>query len=244
MRPLPSFIEIFETRDGSPTLIHQRADGYTEKMHHSGGALSESFYIYHEALKDIILRGWRPRILSVGLGLGYNEMIAIAELLDAGLEDWRVWSFEASDELRDEFVTWLRTSEPQSELHRVHDKVCGLVAAKFGASASGLKQAIAHHLNQGQLSIHGAFPDSEVGVCDVNLVFYDAYSRKMDPHLWTEEGMVRAFDPLLSPQASFTTYAATGSLNRSLKQLGFRLTAKPGFDGKRESTLAIRELIR
>ncbi|NJL25980.1 MAG: hypothetical protein HC902_12985 [Calothrix sp. SM1_5_4] len=83
MNEYPSSIEVLTTKDGSPTLAFRREDGYVEKMHHADGAVSESFYIYGEAL-EICRRNIGPgepvRAISVGLGLGYNELIAIGRL--------------------------------------------------------------------------------------------------------------------------------------------------------------------
>jgi tRNA U34 5-methylaminomethyl-2-thiouridine-forming methyltransferase MnmC len=92
--------------------------------------------------------------------------------------------------------------------------------------------------------LHGRFPEEAGSTVGVTCVFYDAYSKKMDADLWQETSLVTRLDPLLARNCVLSTYAATGTMKRALKTLGFRLLPRTGFLGKRESTLAIREKIR
>jgi tRNA U34 5-methylaminomethyl-2-thiouridine-forming methyltransferase MnmC len=239
MSSLPRNCEIFVTQDGSPTLLWTREDGYAEKMHHSGGALSESFYIYHEALLDVISREWPVRVLSIGLGLGYNELIAIGEMHRRGLTDWRVSSFETEDFLREGFKAWL-AGENCGPLGEVLDAVASGVAGRFAITAMELKTAAHHALKSARLELRRGFPEDAKDVGGCTCVFYDAYSKKMNPELWIEDDLLKHLQACIAETCVLTTYAATGSLNRALKRLAFRLTPRTGFLGKRESTLAIR----
>lgn len=238
---LPDETEIFVTADGSPTLCFKRGDGYVEKMHHSGGALSESLYIYHQALLEGLKFG-PAKVLSVGLGLGYNELITAAELSRRGDTEFRLWSFETVGELREGFIAWI-TEEAQGPLPTVFDTVALGVARHFKLEPAELKHWLKKAQASGQWQIRKSFPQDLDQVMG-NIVFYDAYSRKMDPELWNEDALVTAFERHLEPAAVLATYAATGALNRTLKRLGFRPTPKAGFLGKRESTLAIRDSLR
>ena len=242
MKTLPIDMEIYLTGDGSPTLSFKRADGYVEKMHHAGGAISERFYLYHEALLQLLSYSWRPEILSMGLGLGYNELISIGQLGISGVEDFKLWSFESRADLRDEFVSWLENPQA-TPLTEIYHKVLSLIATKLTLSPEQLFTWAKQAYRARRFEILGSFPEQLRPETKVNLVFYDAYSNKMDPELWTEDGLVNSLRSALNCRAIFTTYAATGALNRALKELGFRLCHKPGFSGKRESTLAIREII-
>ncbi len=64
------------TRDGSLTLRACGSDA--EAMHHSGGALDETLFVYGEPLIEIFERIHRPRIFSLGLGVGYVEFVTAA----------------------------------------------------------------------------------------------------------------------------------------------------------------------
>ncbi|MBK7845346.1 MAG: hypothetical protein IPJ71_17000 [Bdellovibrionales bacterium] len=69
----PFQIEI--TQDGSPTLRLRDSSGLGESMHNLKGAFSETLYIYLPTLQRAF--EWQEpetRLLSVGLGLGYNEL--------------------------------------------------------------------------------------------------------------------------------------------------------------------------
>ncbi len=240
MIELPPNSEIFYTEDGSPTLSLKKADGYVEKMHHSGGALSESLYIYRSALSETLSRGWSTRILSLGLGLAYNEIISVSELRKKDIADFRIYSFESVPELRDGFKAWVGGASG-GKLAFVFDQVLKQVAAVQNVPSAllrtWLKEALADHA----LELRGSFPEESDGIEGVTLCYYDAFSKKMSPELWSEDMLKGTLDRLLARNCILTTYAATGALNRSLKHLGFSLLVKTGFAGKRESTMAIRE---
>ncbi len=239
MHTLPPDLNIFITADGSPTLSFARTDGYVEKMHHSGGALSESLYIYHCVAREACERGWPLRVLSFGLGLAYNELLAIGEAEKRGIRDWKVYSFETHPFLREGFAHWLR-AEPHG-LSEILDQVAAGVASRLEIDPGALREETREGLSDGRLELREGFPESAEGTRDVTVVFYDAFSNKMEAGAWSEGTLQSKLGPCLAAKCLFTTYAATGSLNRGLKGLGFRLMDRPGFQGKRESTLAIRE---
>lgn len=241
MLNLPPNTEIFVTGDGSPTLSFARPDGYREKMHHSAGALGESLYIYHHALRLTLAADLTPRVLSVGLGLAYNELLTTAEMVKRGRIEYKIWSFEALPELREGFRQWIG-GESDGELASVLESAAEMVAAHFDIPLPVLKWQLHNSLQDGRLELRGSFPqDSDL--VSANTVFYDAYSRKMDESLWEEQALYHSLEKILQPDCVLATYAATGSLNRSLRRLGFRLSDKTGFMGKRESTMAIRGAI-
>lgn len=238
----PEF-EIFTTADGSPTLAFRREDGYVEKMHHTGGALSESLFIYGAALETRLGASASVRILSLGLGLAYNELISLAHLARAGREDFKIWSFEVLTSLIEGVQGWTTEAgvPPAGSVASVVADVGVRVAGAFGLEPEDLKSFARRALEDGRWELRGAFPEDATGVSDTNVVYYDAYSNKMDPDLWLEEFLVGQLGPCLTPSGcTLATYAATGAMKRALKQLGFSLQPKAGFLGKRQSTLAIR----
>lgn len=240
MIDLPANCEIFYTRDGSPTLSLTREDGYVEKMHHSGGALSESLYIYRSALEEAIGRGWPVRVLSLGLGLAYNELITLAHLRKREIEDFKIYSFETVSELRNGFAAWAGGATG-GKLAFVLDQVCKQTAAACEIPFALLKTWTTEAIASGALELRQRFPEDSGNIHDITVCYYDAFSKKMNPELWLEDMLNSTLNRLLSGTCVVTTYAATGSLNRPLKNLGFRLKEKAGFSGKRESTLALRE---
>ncbi len=240
MIELPPNSEIFYTQDGSPTLSLKRDDGYVEKMHHSGGALSESLYIYRQALSEALTREWPARVLSLGLGLGYNELITISDLRKRGIDDFHIFSFETVPQLREGFAAWAGGGTG-GKLAFVLDQVCKQVAGAQEIPTALLKTWTREALAKRALELRTSFPEDSEGVAQISVCYYDAFSKKMNPELWSEDMLVQTLNRLLASHCIVTTYAATGALNRTLKHLGFCLLEKPGFSGKRESTLAIRD---
>jgi hypothetical protein len=227
-----SQVFILPTQDGSPTA-RLSPDG--ELMHSSFGAWSETLYIYKPAATLVFEKGWPNRFLSVGLGMGYVEMMIIAEAMacqkDPALVE--ILSFENSPLILGEFDKWVRTGESA-----VFESSLRWVAQHYGHEPRFLYSKLAESFNSGRWIIekelveikpHGPF----------SAVFYDAFSKKSGEEVWAEEFLNQFLKTYCSEKCVFTTYAATSALKRALKSKGFLLSEKPGFTGKRESTWAV-----
>jgi hypothetical protein len=232
-------LEVYWTADGSPTLIVKTEDGYQEKMHHSGGAWTETLYIYHPVLKAVSGLS-EAHLLSLGLGLGYNELMSCAhELTQKGNTRFILHSFELLDELREDFSIFLR--EGSSPLYgEFYRKILSLIAEEFHLEPESLRTFAAKKLKEESLLLLGPFPESLPKDFRYHGFFYDAFSNKMDPHLWTEEFLQTTLDRISANDCILSTYAATGALKRSLRALGFTKILRPGFAGKRDSSLYVR----
>jgi tRNA U34 5-methylaminomethyl-2-thiouridine-forming methyltransferase MnmC len=130
--------------------------------------------------------------------------------------------------------------QKENELDTLFNQVLVQVAGRLNIPAIDLNLALRHGLIMGQLELRSTFPADSDGVQGCNCIFYDAFSKKMDPQLWNETELQNILAKLTAPKCVLASYAATGALNRVLKNLGFHLTGRPGFEGKRESTLAER----
>ena len=246
MDSLPIELQICPTLDGSPTILFSQGET-KEKMHSSKGALSESLYIYGQAATQVLEWGWPLRVLSVGLGLGYNEMIALhlAYKCQLNPQNVSIASFEAHPFLRESFIRWLEGQK--TPLASTYEEILSLICKGDSVEASVFKAYLAEAFDKGQLKLWGAFPLPNhqeffgTGFKGFNCVFYDAYCAKTSPELWEERALVAALKPILSEQCLLTTYAAKGSLNRALKELNFSISNREGFSGKRESTWAFRK---
>lgn len=204
-----------------------------EKMHSLDGALSESLYIYAPCI-DAAVNAGTPKILSMGLGLGYNELISLA-LAPGPIQ---IVSFEKVDFLRREFICWL--ANDQSELTDCYRKILQLIASHFNISSIELKAKAQQALADKQLIVLESLPENNPFEFKFNSILYDAFSSETDSYLWTEEHLNSFMDEFCEKNCWFSTYAATGALKRSLKNKGFELMSKPGFGRKRESTFASR----
>lgn len=214
------------TADGSPTL--RLAGGTGEAMHHSGGALEESLYIYGAPAREVFARVSRPRVFSLGLGLGYNEWIV------AALSEGRAFSMvtmESEVGLRSAFMAFLREGVANVDLEAVRDRV---------ASALGVDPLELHRrLASADWTLLGAL-GSEFPTGRFHYFMYDAFSGETSPLLWQQEFLSSFLEVCSENICAFSTYACRGSLKRALDGAGFVRVEREGFKGKRNSTLAWR----
>lgn len=224
------------TGDGSPTL---RKTGGGECMHHSGGALEETLMIYGQPLRESFDLLPCPRVFSLGLGLGYVELVAAAHSLRTG-KPFEMHTMESIPSLVDTFLAGLRDELPDGELARGSAEVAARVARALGVDAGGLKKRLLAAHADGTWSIGGALAPDTIPTLTFTTVLYDAYSAKTCPDLWTQEFLEAFLSRTSEDDCLFSTYACTGILKRTLKACGFQLVQRDGFKGKRHSTLGRR----
>lgn len=223
------------TKDGSPTL---RMNGslqdplYTEQMHYSTGAASETIYIYGEAIKQAqaFIQSSESRYLVVGLGLGYIEVLI--SLMSRG-NFKHILSFEKDADLIQDFLDWQNAQDSnlydqvtQSLIDQLHMKHSLDEVKRSLKDKLEIKTALESPLN----------PTSQ----KFNVICYDAFSSKMDTKLWEADFLDRFVREYSADLCVFASYSKTGALNRALKQNGFKLIERKGFSTKRECTLAIK----
>lgn len=221
------------TDDESLSLQPAEAFGAPqEQMHSRGGALSESIFIYFEALDCFFNQKRRPlgpTIESVGLGLGYNEVLTAIFCIEQNFRDIRLFSYESERILEPLFFKRLERplDHPnywkQFQMHFDFDvkEVCTFLKTKIELKGP---------LNESTI---------EKNEKEQRLILFDAYSNKTSEGLWTED-FLKAYLSTCSEGSVFTTYAATGVLKRTLDHCGFKNLNKTGFLKKRQSTLAIK----
>ena len=229
-----SSYQIEYTADGSPTL---RLEG-AEPMHSLEGALSESLYIYGPTI-DFALCQADAKIFSLGLGLGYNEMIAAAALSGRTGEWPWIYSSESLTWLKKSFQQWIENQS--SPLSRVYESMAEGISKRFSIAPEILKDNLVklHKMQKlvflGPLNQSLSLPDRFHGI------LYDAFSLKTTPQLWTPDFLDFFLKTYACDTCAFSTYAATGNLKRALTKNQFKIEQKAGFGKKRESTFALRE---
>ncbi len=231
----PFLYESHLTADGSPTLS---LDG-GEKMHSMEGALAESLYIYRPCIEQALAAS-RPHILSMGLGLAYNEMITGAVLLTNNISQFKLASFETVDPLKKHCMAWV--NDETCELAPLYNTILEKVAAQFDLSSDLLKSFLYKALKDQHWTIFDRLPENNPWPWKFHGILYDAFSSETDKDLWTEHHLRHFLKAYGAPDLCyFSTYAATGNLKRSLLQEGFSLEKRKGFGKKRESTHAKRD---
>ena len=213
-------------------------------MHSLRGAFSETAYIYGEgnlwARQNFISD--QIKVFSLGLGLGYVEILSAAHALAAGASIAGV-SYEADLDLIAAFRAWLGAqSSPGVVPFEIYDDILQRTAKQLNLPPEQIRRGLAAAIETKAWRLHEALkPDSvfdEARNCHV--IAFDAFSRKTTPELWTREFLDRFLSEVPAPQCVLSTYACTGDLKRALRQAGFNLQIRPGFAAKRDSTFATR----
>ena len=222
------------TADGSPTLSLPPT---WEPMHSLEGAFSETQYIYQPTVELAFSRCPSPAFLSLGLGIGYNEILIACESLAQKKQPLFVRSFELVPELRDYFTTWIQRGS--SPLNSVYDQIVNLYAQKYQLSKIEILDQLQKLLAQGILSLEGPVT-SQTDLSLMNGILFDAFCAKTSPELWTAEFLHNFFKRTAGNPCFMSTYACTGELRRALTAACFTVTKRKGFAFKRESTTAER----
>ncbi|MBK8201779.1 MAG: hypothetical protein IPK68_05510 [Bdellovibrionales bacterium] len=218
----PFQIEI--TQDGSPTLRLRDSSGLGESMHNLKGAFSETMYIYLPTLQTAF--EWQEpetRLLSVGLGLGYNELLSAAYALkNYPNHPWYLLSYENKDFLRHNFMSWLdgipRVSQTDSDLFGVYDVILDLVSREMNVTQTAVRNQLKQMAAEKTWMLYETLNPCEDPPFRVHGIFYDAFSSQTSPELWKEINLDQFFIRFADAPCVLSTYAATGSLKRALKR--------------------------
>lgn len=259
------------TEDGSPTLELLKPDGVREKMHHFRGAYSETGHVYGKALDLAVQKGWPLRVLSLGLGLAYNEIMvgaALASLEAQGQKPMAyVQSFEREGFLSEMFFKWVDefdrlelqdldgfslpdTEWSQNEMNaphfenfkRAYNHILLRFSGHYKINPGKVILKLKMMLEKRELIVRESYTAQSGTLGEkFSVFFYDAFSDKVDADLWDGDLLRRTLQASALPQAVFATYAAKGVLKKTLKEFDFVLEDMAGFGGKRECTFAIRE---
>lgn len=204
----------------------------SECMHSLRGAFSETNYIYGHAIREVLSKGLAPRFLSIGLGIGYCEILLTALML----RPFEAESFEVDSRLRSIFSSWIAGQEISPEFQKVYDQTLKSSAELCGVEISQIKKYLPMIQLREELTERTEFTQK------FSCVLFDAFSSKSSPELWTEEFLMNFFEKACAPECIFATYACTGVLKRALKAAGFVVHVRPGFSSKRDSTFAVRQI--
>ena len=241
--------EIEITADQSPSLRLLQSVDVTkfkgESMHHSGGAWAETKLIYVNPMRDLLnTQKTDLGVVVVGLGLGYIEMSLARESLlqkvpPSGIR--QMTSYESVPELREFFWSWLHEKELHPEVQDIYDQVAAFVISETTLTISNLKSFLKYHFKSLD-SLAGALEVTTDLPTNVQAIFYDAFSSKTTPLLWEQHFLENFLQKTAGTSCLFSTYACRVSLKQALLASGFQYEVRPGFQGKRNSTIAWKGL--
>jgi len=235
------------TGDGSPTL---RLSGGGESMHHSGGAASETCYIYQSVMAEAYKILPSAQTCVVGLGLGYIEICWALVSLNQNLTNPQLRSFEICKELRDGFSSWLVNLGYEETNTNLYSQVCHSLQRilKVPTDEVSVRKTLqeAFKVFPVQEDLHSFVRKKEFNPLQYqsHIICYDAFSSKTNSELWEESFLHDFVSAICAQDCVWTTYACTGTLKKVLSESGFTVIKRPGFQGKRDSTLALRGIFK
>jgi queuine tRNA-ribosyltransferase len=225
--------------------IHTSAQGFSsirqissgEVMHSVNRPSDEADRLYVEQAfiaARLLKRGASAdemMVWDVGLGAASNAMAAIqcfercfAEQGEKNLRPLRLVSFEC-----DLNPLTLAAKYPGRFPHLRH-------RAPFQILASG-KWRHTSNLLQWEL-LNGDFPSLIESAAVPDVIFYDPFSFKTNPALWTTEIFSRVFKRCLPKSAELYTYSASTAVRAALLTAGFFVAAGAGTGPKSATTIA------
>lgn len=221
--------KIIQTADGSNTLYNETIG---EHYHSTHGALQESEHVFIEAgLKHAItlFPAEEISIFEVGFGTGLNFLLTLAYCKENGIA-LRYTGVEAFPITKEELMqTGYQQYVPEEIWTALLDNYLRAIDAELelfpGIWLSILKR-----------SLQDVQPSKSH-----HLLYYDAFSVRHQPEMWTDEVIGHAAG-FLKPGGVFATYAITGKLKRALKAIDFTIEKLPGAAGKREMLRATKNI--
>jgi tRNA U34 5-methylaminomethyl-2-thiouridine-forming methyltransferase MnmC len=215
--------ELRITGDGSHTVYIADLD---EPYHSIHGAVQESEHVF-------IMQGFRQldrspvRVLEIGFGTGLNAILTLIE----SIRHQREVYYHAVEKYPLEDGEYSKLNFE----HFISDCPAGIFMEMHHATWG---EAVPLLSTFSIFKEHADFRSMEpAGIFD--LVYFDAFAPKKQPHLWTEEIFCRLYK-LVVPGGILVSYTSMGSVRRALITCGFRVEKIPGPPGKREMIRAIR----
>lgn len=204
--------EVRRTSDNSMTLY--RTD-VGECYHSVFGARTESEHIFLRMGLDAVDRQ-QVRILEVGLGTGLNLALTAADARGRHIDYHAVELYPIATEAMQSYA-----AESDDDLRTL---LLDIHSAPWGEAC--------HLTTSVTLTKHLAdISDAELP-CDIDVVYFDAFSPERQPEMWTVDIFERIYAHMVVGGV-LATYCSKGIVKRALAAAGFRVVRLPGPPGKR-----------
>ena len=204
------------TNDGSLTL---KSDKYNECYHSSEGAITETLYKHIYPAFEVVKKD-EIKILDICFGLGYNTFLAI--LNKPKNTKLKIYSPEFDEEL----VKSLKTFNYPDEFNKIKH-IIDEVATNYKYKDDEVEVEV----------FIGDAREYIKKLDNIDVVFQDAFSPKVNTELWTIE-YFKEIDKL-NPKI-ITTYSVATPIRYALYSLGYNLYTHP-YDNIRKGTLASKD---
>ena len=202
------------TADGSSTLF---VPDLNESYHSVNGAITESRHIFLDAgLHALNIPAESINVLEIGFGTGLNAFLTAleSEKINTIIYYTGIELFPLSSDI----VNQLNFNDEKGVFYKIHEtswEVYNKISDCF-------------FLRKIEVDFTHFQPDEKY-----DLIYFDAFSPKVQPELWTESLFRKLFETM-NVGGIITTYCAKGQVRRNMQQAGFRVERLPGPPGKRE----------
>lgn len=215
------------TGDGSHTLYHS---GVGEHYHSKHGAVTESKHVFLNAGLVYFLENndaARADVFEVGFGTGLNFLLTADYCAQQGIAIHYV-GVEAFP-LDQEVLAGLAYGQYLQT---------GLWSEFLTKYKLALQEKVVFNPLCELEILHTKILEAQLNRT-FDVVYFDAFAAIHQPEMWTDEVLEKVAS-LIRQGGVFVTYAITGKLKRSLRDLGFRIEKLPGAPFKREMLRAIK----
>ena len=202
------------TEDSSITLFSEK---YQEHYHSTKGAVEESFEKFVKPCRIAELaKSGKIRILDVCFGVGYNSAAAIDVALESNPDCIiEIVGLENDQNILDE----MKNLNP---------------AFKYYDTIKGEK-------SDPRVKIKILVADARVSIKELtekfDAVFFDPFSPKVCPELWTKEFFADVKN-VMKPGAILTTYSCARIVRDNMKAVGFKVEDGPVLGRRGPATIA------
>ena len=233
-------MEFVITQDGSPTLF----DFHYKEHHHSMiGAYTEARYKFIEeslpVIKNLVRNNKKEiRLLDLPFGLGYN-FVALLKYLKEETGEIKEKTFKISCfacEKDKEVIKKISEFPLEHELKNYFRLLEKLVHTNLSDNKI---QGEDFRLSLFLGDLLDFLPRlSESHKENFDLIFYDPFSPRTAPELWSKENVLKYFYELLDENGLFITYTASNKVRKGLLELGFEIYPSSPIGRKMPGTLA------
>ncbi len=224
---------LIQTEDGSCTIYVPELDEHYHSIH---GAIQESRHIFIQA--GLIHYLSHPpqsfsatsplNILEAGFGTGLNAYLTLLESERLGIPI-NYHSLEKYPLTTPE-ITVLDYPEQLGQTDRSLFQKLHHTPWNTASRITPFFQLRKYHQDFREITFRETF----------DLVYFDAFNPKVQPHLWTPEVLER-FAQALKAGGILVTYCVKGSVKQALRASGMTLRRLPGPPGKREMLRATKQ---
>jgi tRNA U34 5-methylaminomethyl-2-thiouridine-forming methyltransferase MnmC len=216
--------KIVLTNDGSSSFFLPE---WNEHFHSHHGAIQEAYHVFiKNGLESVSIN--EVSILEIGYGTGLNALITLLEsdekkliIKYTGIDALPI---NKEEHLLLNYCKFLKRNECTTLFNNMFD-------AKWEEYSNITKQFSLRKINKEFTEI--TFQN------EFDIIYFDAFSPRVQPELWTEE-MFKTMFEALTENGLLTTYSAKGSVRRAMQSVGFQVKKIPGPPGKREMLVGFK----